>query len=96
LEGKYSSRTQLKGNFFDLHVHANPELVKEAERLGFAGVSLTYDFDNYKSNFEEFKEIEKNSNILIKKCLEISGRIEKKGSEVQKEIRYCHGSRWRP
>ena len=83
MEGKYSSRTQLKGNFFDLHVHANPELVKEAERLGFAGVSLTYDFDNYKSNFEEFKEIEKNSNILIKKCLEISC---KNPEELKKKV----------
>jgi ribonuclease P/MRP protein subunit RPP1 len=83
LEGKYSSRTHLKGNFFDLHVQANLDIVKEAERLGFVGISLTYDFEDYKSGFKEFKEIEKNCTIQLKKCLEVTC---KNPEEMKKKV----------
>ena len=84
MEGNYSSKKQPKEKFLDLHVHPNQKLVQEAERLGFAGISLSYDFDTYSKDLShEFEEIKQNSNILIKKCLELSC---KNPEELRKKV----------
>lgn len=73
MEGNYSSKKQYREKFFDLHIHQNQKLVQEAERLGFAGISLCYDFDTYPRDLpQDFEEIKQNSNILIRKCFELS------------------------
>jgi ribonuclease P/MRP protein subunit RPP1 len=82
LQGKYLSRTA-DVHFFDLHVQANESLVKEAERLGFSGISLTYDFENYKSDSNEFKELDENTDMILKKCLEISTKNQE---ELKKKV----------
>ena len=37
--------------FFDLHVHGNENIIKEAERLGFTGIAITRYFEDYNSKF---------------------------------------------
>ncbi len=84
MEGNYSSKKELRENFFDLHVYSNRKIVQEAERLGFAGVSITYDLDRYNSDIsDEFEEIRQNSNILVKKGLELSCKNQE---EVKKKV----------
>ena len=62
-----------KGMFFDLHVHGNENVIIEAERLGYAGLGLTRYFEDYNEEFSrEFDILDDSSNIIIKKCIEIS------------------------
>lgn len=59
--------------FFDLHVHGNENVIIEAERLGYAGLGLTRYFEDYNEEFSrEFDILDDSSNIIIKKCIEIS------------------------
>ena len=59
--------------FFDLHVHGNENMIREAERLGYAGVAVTRYLEDYNSEFsKEFKDLKASSSILLKKCIEIS------------------------
>ncbi len=47
-------------------------MIKEAERLGYAGVGLTRYFEDFNSEFSrEFRDIEASSDIILKKCVEI-------------------------
>jgi len=62
-----------KGMFFDLHFHGNENVIREAERLGYAGLGLTRYFEDYNEEFSrEFDILNDSSNIIIKKCIEIS------------------------
>lgn len=73
MEGNYSNKKNYRENFYDLNISGNRSIIEEAERLGFAGVSLTYNFDDYNSEIsKEYDELKLESNILIRKCLEIS------------------------
>jgi ribonuclease P/MRP protein subunit RPP1 len=59
--------------FFDLHVHGNDSVIKEAERLGYAGIAVTRYLEEYNSEFKkEFKDLRSISNITLKKGLEIT------------------------
>jgi len=59
--------------FFDLHFHGNENVIREAERLGYAGLGLTRYFEDYNEEFSrEFDILNDSSNIIIKKCIEIS------------------------
>ena len=59
--------------FFDLHFHGDEEVIKEAERLGYSGVGLTRYFEDFNSEFfKRFDILESDSNIILKKCVEIS------------------------
>ncbi len=59
--------------FFDLHFHGDEEVIKEAERLGYSGVGLTRYFEDFNSEFlKQFDVLESDSNIMLKKCVEIS------------------------
>jgi ribonuclease P/MRP protein subunit RPP1 len=59
--------------FFDLHFHGDEEVIKEAERLGYSGVGLTRYFEDFNLEFlKQFDILESNSNIILKKCVEIS------------------------
>jgi ribonuclease P/MRP protein subunit RPP1 len=58
--------------FFDLHVHGNETMIREAERLGYAGIAVTRYFEEYNSEFsKEFNDLNSSSGILLKKCIEI-------------------------
>ncbi len=62
-----------KGMFFDLHFHGNENVIREAERLGYAGLGLTRYFEDCNEEFiREFDILNDSSNIIIKKCIEIS------------------------
>ena len=68
MQGSYSNRSLSKDMFFDLHVHGNENIIKEAERLGYAGIAVTRYFEDYNSEFsKEFEDLEASSNILAKK-----------------------------
>ena len=59
--------------FFDLHFHGDEKVIKEAERLGYAGIGLTRYFEDFNSEFlKQFDILESTSNIILKKCVEIS------------------------
>ena len=59
--------------FFDLHFHGNEKVIKEAERLGYAGLGLTSYFEDFNSEFlKQFDILKSTSNIILKKCVEIS------------------------
>jgi ribonuclease P/MRP protein subunit RPP1 len=59
--------------FFDLHFHGDEEVIKEAERLGYSGIGLTRYFEDFNSDFlKQFDILKANSNIILKKCAEIS------------------------
>jgi ribonuclease P/MRP protein subunit RPP1 len=59
--------------FFDLHFHGNENVIREAERLGYAGLGLTRYFEDCNEEFiREFDILNDSSNIIIKKCIEIS------------------------
>ena len=48
-------------------------MIKEAERLGYAGVGLTRYFEDFNSEFSrEFRDLKASSDIILKKCIEIS------------------------
>ncbi len=67
------NRSFSKGMFFDLHVHGNENVIREAERLGYAGIAVTHYLKDYKSEFSrEFDDLKASSHIILKKCLEIS------------------------
>jgi ribonuclease P/MRP protein subunit RPP1 len=74
LQGSYSkNRSFSEGMFFDLHVHGNQNLIKEAERLGYAGIAVTRYFEEYNPDFSrEFDYLTESSSIVLKKCVEIS------------------------
>jgi ribonuclease P/MRP protein subunit RPP1 len=74
LQGNYSSSYNFSNRrFFDLHFHGDEELIKEAERLGYDGVGLTRYFEDFNSEFfKHFDILESDSNIILKKCVEIS------------------------
>ncbi|WP_223791226.1 ribonuclease P protein component 3 [Methanobacterium spitsbergense] len=73
MQESYSNRNLSKDMFFDLHVHGNENIIKEAERLGFTGIGVTSYFEDYNSKFlKEFEDLELNSNILLKKSVEIA------------------------
>ncbi len=73
MQESYSNRNLSKDMFFDLHVHGNENIIKEAERLGFTGIAVTRYFEDYNSKFlKEFEDLELNSNILLKKSVEIA------------------------
>ena len=76
MQGIYSSNKNFSNDmFFDLHVHGNETMITEAERLGYAGVGLTSYFEDYNSEFfKEFDILEESSNIILKKCIEISSK----------------------
>ena len=58
--------------FFDLHVHGNENMIREAERLGYAGVAVTRYLEENNSEFsKEFNDLNASSGILLKKCIEI-------------------------
>ena len=74
MQGNYSSSYNFSNSlFFDLHFHGDEELIKEAERLGYDGVGLTRYYEDFNSEFlRQFDILEANSNIILKKCIEIS------------------------
>ncbi len=74
MQGNYSSNYNFsKTKFFDLHFHGNEKLIKEAERIGYAGVGLTRYYEDYNAEFlKEVDTLKKSSNIILKKCVEIS------------------------
>jgi ribonuclease P/MRP protein subunit RPP1 len=74
LQGSYSrNRSFSKGKFFDLHVHGNENVIREAERLGYAGIAVTRYFEDFNSEFSrEFEDLAVSSNIILKKSVEIS------------------------
>ena len=54
--------------FFDLHVHGNENIIKEAERLGYAGIAVTRYLEEYNYEFsKEFNDLKASSGILLKK-----------------------------
>ena len=84
MEGNYSNKKKFRENFYDLNIRASRKIIQEAERLGFAGVSLTYNFDDYNSEIsKEYDEIKLESNILIRKCLEVSCKNQE---ELKKKV----------
>ncbi len=74
MQGNYSSSYNFSNSmFFDLHFHGNEELIKEAERLGYDGIGLTRYYEDFNSEFlRQFDILKANSNIILKKCVEIS------------------------
>lgn len=85
MEGNYSTKKNYRENFYDLNISGNKSIVQEAERLGFAGVSLTYNFDDYNSEIsKEYDELKHESNIIMRKCLEINC---KNPEELKKKVR---------
>ncbi len=74
MQGNYSSSYNFPDSmFFDLHFHGDEELIKEAERLGYDGIGLTHYYEDFNSEFlRQFDILKANSNIIIKKCVEIS------------------------
>lgn len=74
MQGNYSSSYNFSNSmFFDLHFHGDEELIKEAERLGYDGIGLTRYYEDFNSEFLRQLDILKaNSNIILKKCVEIS------------------------
>ncbi len=74
MQGNYSSDYNFSNNmFFDLHFHGDEEVIKEAERLGYSGIGLTRYFEDFNSEFlKQFEILESDSNIILKKCVEIS------------------------
>lgn len=84
MEGNYSTKKNFRENFYDLNIRASRQIIQEAERLGFAGVSLSYNFDDYNSDIsKKYDEIKLESNILIRKCLEVSC---KNPEELKKKV----------
>ncbi len=85
MEGNYSTKKNYGENFYDLNISGNQSIIKEAERLGFAGVSLTYNFDDYNpETSRKYDELKHESNLLIRKCLEIKC---KNPEELKKKVR---------
>ena len=75
--------------FFDLHVHGNENIIKEAERLGYAGIAVTRYLEEYNYEFsKEFNDLKASSGILLKKCIEIvcknPGDLKKKVQKSRK------------
>lgn len=84
MEGNYLTKRNFRDNFYDLNIGASKKIIHEAERLGFAGVSITYDFDDYNSEIsQEYDEIKLESNILIRKCLKLSCKNQE---ELKKKV----------
>ena len=72
MQGSCLNRNFSKDIFFDLHVHGNMGIIKETERLGFTGIGITRYFEDYNSKFlMEFQDLTLNSNIILKKAVEI-------------------------
>ncbi len=70
--------------FYDLHFHGDERVIKEAERLGYAGIGLTRYFEDFNSEFfKQFDIIESTSNIILKKSVEISC---KNPEELRKKV----------
>ena len=70
--------------FFDLHVHGNENMIREAERLGYAGVAVTRYLEENNSEFsKEFNDLNASSGILLKKCIEI---ICKNPEDLKKKV----------
>ncbi len=76
MQGNYSSNYNFQNNmFFDLHFHGDEKVISEAERLGYAGVGLTRYFEDFNSEFlKQFDILKSTSNIILRKCVEISCR----------------------
>jgi len=76
LQRNYSSiRSFSTSNFFDLHFHGNENVIREAERLGYAGIAVTRYFEDFNSGFSrDFNDLTKSSNIILKKSVEISSK----------------------
>ena len=76
MQRNYSSnRSFSTSNFFDLHVHGNENVIREAERLGYAGIAVTRYFEDFNSGFSrDFNDLTKSSNIILKKSVEISSK----------------------
>lgn len=74
MQGSYlSSRSFSTGKFFDLHVHGNENVIREAERLGYAGIAITRYFEDFNSEFtRKFDDLTESSNIILRKSIEIS------------------------
>ncbi len=74
MQGNYSNnRCFLTCKFFDLHVHGNENVIREAERLGYAGIAVTRYFEDFNSEFSrEFEDLVSCSNMMLKKSAEIS------------------------
>ena len=74
MQGNYSSSYNFSNSlFFDLHFHGDEKLIKEAERLGYDGLGLTRYYEYFNSEFlRQFDILKANSNIILKKCVEIS------------------------
>lgn len=72
-------------------MHGDKELINEAERLGYAGIALTSYFEDYNNDFfNEFEEIEQSTNLILKKCIEISCKnpeeLKKKVQKSRKKV----------
>ena len=76
MQRNYSSiRSFSTSNFFDLHVLGNENVIREAERLGYAGIAVTRYFEDFNSGFSrDFNDLTKSSNIILKKSVEISSK----------------------
>lgn len=76
MQRNYSSnRSFSTSNFFDLHFHGNENVIREAERLGYAGIAVTRYFEDFNSGFSrDFNDLTKSSNIILKKSVEISSK----------------------
>ena len=56
--------------FFDLHVHGNENMIREAERLGYAGVAVTRYLEENNSEFsKEFNDLKASSASFLKSVL---------------------------
>jgi len=70
--------------FYDLHFHGDERVIKEAERLGYAGIGLTRYFEDFNSEFlKQFDILESTSNVILKKSVEISC---KNPEELRKKV----------
>ena len=85
MQGNYSSKRSFStSNFFDLHVHGNQNIIREAERLGYACIAVTRYFEDFNSEFlNEFDNLAESSNIILKKSTEISC---KNPEELRKKV----------
>ncbi len=74
MQGSYSNNYKFSNSmFYDLHFHGDERVIKEAERLGYAGIGLTRYFEDFNSKFlKQFDILESTSNIILKKSVEIS------------------------
>lgn len=76
--------------FFDIHVHGDEGLVREAKRLGYDGICIVYYSDEYSQKMNDFRKIKDKFDIQIHKGVEITAKnvedLRKKIKKFRKKV----------